>query len=261
MAVEATPDALRYVAAASRRVPRPFHLRWLIPKLCGESERRWRLQSQLTTWGLFPLVWWYVGGWRGIAAAVMVTGLAGVWKFNRRFPILVDAAGMFCALLTADLFTHGLWPLALLVVLIGACVRETVPVFAALFAWNPLALIGLLPVAVRALQHDGPDPEGNEPWQLTRQLRTCIQIHRAQPVGLFVLPWGAALVCLANGSPQLALTLSIAYAQMAVATDTVRLYQWAFPVVLASAVHAVPLRWLPLLVVVQLANPYASEGG
>ncbi len=257
-----TPDGIRYVAAANGRVPKPFHFRWLLPKILGDSAARWFWTSRIATTALLPLTYWYCnGGWRGLAAAAMVTGLAGAWKFNRRFPVLVDASGMALALLSADLFRHNLWPLGIAVALLGGCARETSPIMAALFAWNPLALCGLLPVGLRHLQREGPDPEGNPPWRITEQFRICTKIHRQQPLWLFILPWGAGLIALAHGSPQLALTLLACYAPMLIATDTVRIFQWAFPVVLAAAVLAVPLEWLPVLVALQLANPWQTEGG
>lgn len=266
-----TPDGARYAAASTQRVARPFHYRWLLPKLCGQDPRRWALASYLSTLALLPAVYFFIGGWRGVAAAVMVTGLAGVWSFNRRFPILVDAAGMACALGSADLFIHHLWPLGLALALIAGCVRETSPIFAALFAWNPLALIGLAPVAVRHMQREGPDPllsiappadQAEHRFILDHPFAAARKYHSVDrvPRWKWVLPWGAALVALASPSPQLYLTLVVAYSQCLVATDTVRLYMWAFPVVLAAATRAVPLRWLPFLVALQLMNPYASEG-
>lgn len=257
-----TPDGIRYAAAVNGRVPKPFHYRFLLPKVLGDNGAHWFWMSRIATWSLLPLVYWFLdGGWRGVVAAVMVTGLAGVWKFNRRFPVLVDATGMMFALLSADLFRHNLWPLAVIVALVGACARETVPVMAALYAWNPLALVGLAPVAIRHFQREGPDPQGNPPWKLGEQFRICTEIHRKQPLWLFVVPWGAATVGLAALSPQLALTLVACYAPMLIATDTVRIYMWAFPVLLAATVRAVPLKWLPLLLALHFVNPYKTEGG
>lgn len=256
-----TPDGIRYVAAVHGRVPKPFHYRHALPRLLGDDGRKWFLASRVATWSLLPLMWWYVGGVRGLAAAAMVGGLSGVFHFNRRFPVLVDASGMAIALLSADLFRHNLWALGIAVALIGGCVRETSPLMAALWAWNPLALCGLIPVAFRHFQREGPDPQGNPPWKIREQLRICTAIHRKQPLWLFILPWGGALVGLANGSPQLALTALACYAPMLVATDTVRIYMWAFPVMLLAAVHAVPLTWLPFLIALHYANPYQTEGG
>ena len=53
---------------------------------------------------------------------------------------------------------------------------------------------------------------------------------------------------------------SLAYAQLFVATDTVRLYQWAAPVVAIAATSAVDPRWWPLMVVVTLFNPLRGDG-
>lgn len=269
-----TPDGHRYLAAArGERVARPFHYRWLVPKLCGATDgRRWHYLTRACLWALLPLTWWYIGGWRGVAAAVALTGLAGVWKFNRQYPILVDAPGMCCALASADLIRHGLWPLGIACALIGGCVRETSPVWAALYAWNPVALVGLVPVLGRHLQREGPDVlDAGNAWVLKHPILASRQFHLGEmhcadlpvqrlPLVAYVLPWGVALLALAHPSWQLAAALVVAYAQVAVATDTVRLYQWAWPVMLASAVAIVPQHALVLFVVAALVNPFASEG-
>lgn len=261
LAESITPDGRRYLAAAQQRVARPFHYRWLIPKLFKQDGKRWFYGNRIATGALLPATWWYIGGTQGIAAAIAVCGLAGVWRFNRAHPVLVDPYGMLCALLSADCFHHHLVPLGLALALLGGCVRETSPVWAALYAWNPLALIGVLPVAVRHLQREGNDVLGEEDrWILDHPVRASRKYHAGFPLSLYVLPWGVALLALAHPSPQLALALIAGYAQCAIATDTVRLYQWSFPVVLASAVAVVPTHALALFVVLALVNPFASEG-
>ena len=259
-----TPDGVRYFAASEQRVPRPFHYRWLLPKICKKDYRAWKRVTHTALWLCIPLTYLYVGGgWRGVAAASMVTGLSGVWHFNRKYPVLVDATGMTLALSSAVATQHGLWPLGLALAVVGGCVRETSPIFAALYAWNPLLLLGLVAPAVRQLQREGPDVlDAKNNWILKNQFKAAREYHDPTiiPRPRYVLPWGAALVALANLSPQLALTAGAAYSQMLVATDTVRLFMWCWPVVLSSAVHAVPLNWLPLLVALQFANPFATEG-
>jgi hypothetical protein len=234
-----------------------------LPKLLGPNYDRWRYATNIALWSMLPLVYVYAdGGWRGLGAAVMVLGLCGVWHFNRKFPVLVDATAITFALASAVSFQHGLWPLGVACALVGGCVRETSPIFAALYAWNPLALLGLAAPVVRHLQREGPDVlDAENRWVLDHPVKASRKYHAGIPRVVWVLPWGAALIALANLSPQLALTVGVAYAQCAIATDTVRLYMWAFPVVLASAVDAIPLRWLPLIVVLHLANPFATEGG
>lgn len=256
-----TPDGVRYVAASEKRAPRPFHYRWLIPKLCRNYVRRWEMVTRASLGACQALVFFYVGGWRGVAAAGAMLGLAGIVKFNWKHPVLVDAPAMACALGAAVAFQHGVWSLGIACAVLGGCVRETSPIFAALYAWNPLALVGLFPVAVRHLQREGPDVLDEENrWILDHPFKASRKYHAHFPVAAFVLPWGAGLLALAHPTPQLALVVAVAYAQCLVATDTVRLYQWAWPVVLLNATHAVSLRWLPLLVVLTIANPFASEG-
>lgn len=269
-----TPDGVRYITSANQRVARPFHYRWLMPKLCGNYARRWQNATYASLGACQAAIYIYVGGgWRGLAAALLMLGLAGVVKFNLAHPVLVDAPGMACALLAADAFKYHYWPLGIALAIVGGCVRETSPVFAALYAWNPLALIGLVPVAARHVQREGPDVlDTPNRWILDHPILASRQFHLGQrhndaleahrpPAALYVLPWGVCLVALAHPSLQLAATVAIAYAMVAVATDTVRLYQWSWPVVLLATVYAVPVRWLPVLVVLQLVNPFASEGG
>lgn len=262
--MQLTPDGARYFAASEKRVPRPFHYRWLLPKLLGKNARKWKWVTHGALWLCLPLTYLYVGGgWRGVAAAAMVTGLSGVWHFNRKYPVLVDATGMMLALSSAVAIHYGLWPLGFVVALLGGCVRETSPIFAALYAWNPLPLVGLVAPAVRHLQREGPDVlDAENAWILRNQFKAARKYHDPAviPPPRYLLPWGASVVALANFSPQLAVALAASYGQMLVATDTVRLFMWSWPVVLAAAVNAVPLAWLPVIVALTLANPFATEG-
>lgn len=269
-----TPDGQRYVMASTQRVARPFHYRWLVPKLCKNDALRWRYMTAASLAACDVLIYCYAGGGlRGVAASLMALGFAGVFKFNWKHPVLVDAPGMACALGSAVAFQHGVGTLGIALALLGGCVRETSPVFAALYAWNPLALIGVLPVAVRHLQREGPDvlDPGNR-WVLDHPFRASQQFHLGKrwrndlpvqtlPCAAYVLPWGGALVAVAHPSAQFVCTVAVAYALVAVATDTMRLYQWSWPVVVLCAVHAVPLSWLPLLVILTIANPFQGDGG
>ena len=260
--MQLTPDGARYFAAAEQRVARPFHYRWLLPKLLGQNFQAWKWTTHGALYACLPLTYVYIGGgWRGLAAASMVLGLSGVWHFNRKFPVLVDATGMCLALASAVAFQHHFLPLAVTLALVAGCVRETSPVFAALYAWNPIALIGLIAPAVRHLQREGHDVlDGENRWILDHPILASRKYHKGVPIPQYLLPWGAGLVALSNLSPQLELTGGVAYAQCLVATDTVRLFMWCWPVVLAAAVHAVPLSWLPFLVALQFANPFQTEG-
>ena len=77
---------------------------------------------------------------------------------------------------------------------------------------------------------------------------------------IWIWPWGAGLIALADLSPQLVVVLAVAYAQTVVATDTVRLYQWAWPVVAVATAGVVPLAWLLPLAVLHIASPFKGQG-
>ena len=55
------------------------------------------------------------------------------------------------------------------------------------------------------------------------------------------------------------LALAAGYGQLAVATDSVRLYQWAWPVLAAACVTVVP-EWLPLVALGVAFNPWKGDG-
>jgi hypothetical protein len=261
--VDVTPDGARYLRVAiGERMPRPFHYRWLFPRISGTSGLRWVIGTRASLIATSALMVLYVGGWRGVAAGCMFVGCAGAFRFNWNHPVLVDAPALALALASACAFRAGIWPLGLALALLGGCARETSPVFAALFAWNPLALLGLVAPAVRHLQREGSDvlPGAEHAWILRHPIAASRKYHKGIPLAYWVMPWGAALVAAANPSPQLIVAVVVAYAQCLVATDTARLYQWAAPAVLLAAVNAVPMAWLSLLVILQLANPFAGEG-
>lgn len=250
-----TPDGVRYMAMRRERVARPFHLRWLLPMICGADRLRWEVVTRASVVALGLLAWAYTGSpW--MAACVV---LPGVW-FNWRHPVLVDAPAMALALLSAVLWPIC-WPAAVAVAVVAGCVRETAPVWAAVFAWHPVLLVGLVPVGLRSLQRAGTDPVHRDEM-LAHPLRWGLRSHRglwADPF-LMVTPWGPLVLGVAALSPQLAVALGLGYAQALIATDTVRLYQWAWPVLAAATVTVVPAAWLPLVALAIVFNPWKGDG-
>src|SRR6185437_119407 len=87
-----------------------------------------------------------------------LTGCSGLSWFNLRHPVLVDLPAFALALGAAVAWQHGLWWAAIPLVLTAGCVKETSPVFAAVWAWHPVMLVGLIPPAIRHLQRPGADP-------------------------------------------------------------------------------------------------------
>lgn len=252
-----TPDGARYVAASRQRVARPFHLRWLLPRLCGASERRWTVVSRASVVAIGALVAVYAGSpWMACVAF-----LPGIW-FNWRHPVLVDATGMAAALAAAVVWPHC-WPAALALVLIAGCVRETAPVWSAIYAWNPILLVGLVPVAVRWLMRQGDDVlDAENRWILDHPIRASLKYHAGAWLDPFtmVTPWGALLVGIGALSAQLEVAIAVAYGQLLVATDSVRLFQWAAPVLALAAVNAVPAWALPFVALGVVFNPWKGSG-
>lgn len=259
-----TPDGERYVALAQgARLARPFHYRWLLPRLCGPEPTNWRAVQAGAAALLCGAALWYGGfGWRGLFVAVIPAGLAGVIPFHLRYPVLVDLPAMAVALLAAAAAKHDVWWLAIVAVLIAGTIKETSPVFAALWAWTPILLVGLVPVAIRALQKPGDDVLDDENrWVLDHPIRASRKYHRHLPPAVWVLPWGACLFGFADPTVALLATIVVGYGQCAIATDTVRLYQWAWPPLAVAAAGQIPPRFFLPVLLIHFVNPFATRGG
>jgi hypothetical protein len=251
--VQLSPDGLRYLRA---RPPRPFVWRWFLPTVTGRDADAWRIVSWVSLGLLGPAVWAWSGDWRTM---LFLPGLAGVLHVNVRFPVLTDPLAMLCAVTSATMVGRGWWAPAVLLALVAGATNERAPVFAALFAWHPVPLLGL--VAVGWALKPGPDPCGGPAADaLVRPLQTAWAAHRALPLWVWVLPWGAGVAAVAAPSWQLAATAAVAYAMCVVATDTVRLYQWSWPVAAVCALEAIPAEWLAVVLVLHVVNPFRTEG-
>lgn len=261
MAVTVTNDGLQYLALArGERVPRPFHYRWLWPRLIGPDPARWDRAAVLTQIVLAGLYALYVGN---VAAAAVPFTLAGL-TFNRRYPVLVDLAAMSGALIAAELTRYGLWPAALVAALVAGTLKEQAPLYAACYAWSPLPLIGLLAPAARHLIRPGtvPPADPTAAEALAHPIRSSRRAHagRMYDYRLWLAPWGPLLLGVVPASPQTLVTLGLAYATTAVATDTVRVYVWAAPVLAANLFHLVPAAWSLLPAAALYAWPWKGSG-
>ena len=252
-----TPDGARYLAMAERRVARPFHLRWLAPFICRQDERRWKALSWASVAAIGVLTAIYTHS----AWMVCVAFLPGI-KFSIRCPVLVDAFGMALALGSA-LLLPICWPAAIMLALLAGCTRETAPIWAAVYAWNPILLVGLVPVGIRWLVRQGPDVlDAENAWIIAHPFRASLKYHagRWTDPELMVLPWGGLLAGVTAFTTQTLLAVGLGYAQLAVATDSVRLYQWAAPVLALAVVHAVPAWALPIVALTVIFNPWKGPG-
>lgn len=261
------PDSRRYVSMAEGRgAPRPFCYRWLLPALCGASLVRWRVASVLgvllTCIGIVLLC----GSWWQALAGVIVFVALPMTEFNLRNPVLTDSLSLGLATVSAALFVNDLVMLAVLVACVAGMVKESAPVFAALFAFTPWLLLALIPALVRMVVVKpgadvvvGPGIEDT----LLHPFRTGVRFHRQMVLErseYLIAPWGGLLIALTVIDVRLALCLVVAYGQMLMATDTVRLYQWCAPLVIVYAVACVPAPWLLLLVLSVVFNPFRGDG-
>jgi len=262
------PDASRYVMAGTGTpVPRPFNLRWLLPAVCRNSVRRWWAVyvTSFVTLTVAVFAWRIVADdpWQTAAAsALIVAGLPGILGPAVSVPVQVDLPATALVAVSLIAFESGgaagiVAGVAICVV--AASIRETAPVVAALAFWSLWPLVALIvPVVVDRLNRAAAtDPLGGR-YETIRQhpFRTALAYHRGRwrDGWLMVAPWGVCLAALYAPDWRLGVVLVVAYAQLLVATDTVRLYQHvaALPMAVAAA-HVIPVDWLPLAAVLHVA--------
>ena len=254
------PDAARYwLAGRGVTVARPFHLRWLLPYLCRNDLRRW----SIVWWASWPLA---AGGCALLAhtyglspqrcavAAILLIALPGVLGPPVTRPIGVDLPALALAVMGAGLYRLGWWPAGLALVLVASCIKESSPVFAAVWAWSPLLLLAFIAPLIRHLIAESAIDEvtAREPYRTIydHPLRTSLHAREWRSAWVMVAPWGITLAALNAPSRALATALVVAHAQLFVATDTVRLTQTAAgPLMAVGAAVVIPEPWLILAVV------------
>lgn len=267
------PDAQRYLAAGNGQPQtRPFQVRWLLPTLCGTDLRAW-WAVYLASWPILTagtILWALhddLSAVRIVAAVLLVCGLPGILGPSVSIPVQVDLpATALTAIGTGFILTPFRWIqiVGWVCLIAGTCMRETVPIVAALWLWTPipLVLLGLVAVAwwIRPSATSSGIPEWD--WIAAHPIRAGLKYHagRWRDARLMVLPWGAGLAALGNLDVRLGIILGAAYSQLLVATDSVRLYQHvaAIPVAIA-AVTFIPSAWLPVALVAHWFWLYQPE--
>lgn len=258
------PDAARYMLMAEGApVASPFYLRWFLPKVCGTSERNW----WVAWWMSYPIaaagmVWWAIASgssWQvALAAAVFLVALPGLTGVR---PTEVSLPSMAIGVLAAASMAQGWWPLAVVLSLWAATIKESTPVWVALWCWNPIPLLGLLAPLIysRFAKQDPNDPvtSGNPVLERVRKypILTALEHHRGQWRNgwLLVAPWGVTLAALYRPTPAIVVLLLVTYAQLLVATDLMRLLQTAAgPAMALAAAQVIPVQWLLLAAVVHV---------
>jgi hypothetical protein len=257
------PDARRYLLMADGTpVVMPFQLRWLLPATCGADLVLWWCVWLVS----FPvaaagMVWWAVAAGHGIAAGaaagVLLVGLSGFLGVK---PVETALPSMALGVLSAASFEQGWWLLGIVFAVLAATIRESAPVWIALWVWNPIALVALAAPILRWVLHR---PHLDE---VTANSGTLLNVHDApvwqalvhqdgrwRDAYLVVVPWGVTIAALYRPSWQLGALLVLTYAQLLVTTDYTRLlHSAAGPAMALGAAVVIPAEWLLLAVVVHV---------
>jgi hypothetical protein len=188
------------------------------------------------------------------AATVLLLALPGILGPNAVIPVGVDLPATAVILWAGAAWAHDWHVVAIVLVALAATIKETAPVFAALWLWTPWPLLALTVPSIAALvRPSGPDPLGPQFDRIAAQpVRTALEAHRGRwrDAWLMVAPWGACLAALYQPDWRIVAVLAIASAQLLVATDTVRLvHHAAGPALAAAAAATIPTAWLPLVLV------------
>lgn len=243
-----------------QRVPRPYSRRWLLPMILGSRRRAWEVLSVFAVILSAILIGEYVGGsfQTKLLAELLFIGLPGIWRLNVRLPVLVDPTAFCCALGGALLLQRDYVVWGTVVICLGTCVKETVFLFAAAFAWKWPALVfgGVFAWWSNLVFNFGVD--SSETW-LQYPIKEARKVHDFLSPVEKILPWGAVAILLLfsyrDFTWMAAAALGLGYAQCLMAQDNARLFQWAAPVLIAVVLKHPPA-WVGVAAVLGLFNPY-----
>lgn len=251
-----SPDGRYYIRMHDGMpVPRPYAWRWLLPLL---PLNIWAL----TTWTslvLTPVCAAYYFSERGLHgheltfAVALLSVVPGVWRLALSLPILCDTPAFAAALAVAALSVRHPWAAAVAALPLGAA-YEKGPVFAALWGWSWWPLMGLTFVGWfrKHAPHDETTPEWiKHPFLTAMKYRERLGLD----MEAYLLPFGASLLAFtAPFSWQVILTTAVAFGQLFIAQDTIRLLVWAAPVLVCAAVPQIPQAWYVLALVFTLLS-------
>lgn len=235
-------DGDRYTSR--QRQPTPFHRRF-----CSWPPRL----LMIVTWTSFVAIAATLGGWRQALLFVM---LPGVW-FCSTHPTTVDGPAILLAWLSALAWHHDMHAVAIALSCVGAVVHERVPVFAALYGWQPWLLAGLLVVVVVSSRRPAV-PNHRSPELADRLVGHgtlgAITAHRPyvdllSDTGLVWSLRGLPLMMAHLGAgPAAWASVAVAFTSRLLGTDTSRFLLWAAPPICAGLGDA-PL-WMVALHVI-----------
>ena len=252
------PDSYQYAAMAKgQRVVSPFWGRWLMPFVLRERGYLWEAMTLLATVMLHACV----AAAYGPRAALLLAPMHLI-SWNIKVPVQVDLAAL--ALVSLALLVKHPVALVILGIYAGA-IRENAPIMAAIAAWSPwplVGLVGILPGLRWRRKLDlavDKNPWLTHPWQATFASKRLLWMNPR----IMLFPWGLSLALAFSTGLELRLlaALAVAYAPLIRSSDNARLYLWALPVVLGYAVQApIPDAWWPAILLAHGAVAvYACE--
>lgn len=224
-------DGDRYTSGV--RQPTPFHRRFCLwpPRLL-----------MVTTWLSFIALSGLLGSWKSSLIFCTLPGVA----FCASRPTTVDAPAMLLAWGSSIvLSTHP--SLAICMALAGGLFHERAPVFAALYAWSPVPLLGLVVPLLLGLRK--PAAPNRASGELADQLvghgtLGALVAHHdyvdlLSQTGLVWALRGLPLMAAHLGAtPAAWASLAVAFASRISGTDTTRFLMWAAPPLCAGMGHA-----------------------
>lgn len=258
------PDSHRYLAMGrGERAYKPFHRRILFPYICKDVQWRWRILTEISLVYLPLLVGLYLWlnglSWQAVLFGVVIMAGMPSMRFWYKTPVLVDAPAICLAISAAVLPP----PYNYITVGVGGLASEKVPIFAALYAWDPtLLFVGAIPlVLIEFFIKPGKTDQMSREESLDHPFLTAQRFKAGAWFNpdLMLWPMGVALTSLFYPTWQLMATIVVAYAQLFVATDYARLYVWAVPVMALQA-GMVGIEWMIPLAALHLFNPRAGGG-
>lgn len=254
------PDSAYYLAAAGgERVPIPFAYRWYLPTLLGAVHNRWRVVTFLSIAVQGAALAVYA---QDLRAVILVGLLPALWRFSLRHPILVDAPAMAAALCGAAVWTvcpHD-WPTIVLIVtmaFLSGGMRETAPIWMAVYCWSPWPLIGVLGILPGALLARKVDPGQDNLW-IVHPVESALKARRRHWLAwqMVVVPWGVLLpLAVWHSTPRVWLALALGHLPWLATSDWNRIAAWAAPVLAVAALSWQSDLW-PLLLLIHVFNPY-----
>lgn len=225
-------DGDRYTSGKLQ--PHPFHRR-----ICSWPPR----VLMVVSWASFIAIATLLGGWR---ASLLFMTLPGVW-FCVTHPTTVDGPSMLLAWLSSLAWAHGHPWVSVLCSCVAGLVHERAPMFAALYAWHWMPLVGLVVPLLRGLReparpnHASPELAdrlvGHGTWGAIWAHKDYIDM-----MGDSGLVWSLrglpAIAALVGAGPSAWASLVAAYLSRIIGTDTSRYMLWAAPPLCAGMVDA-----------------------